>query len=244
MDSTRSGSSTVPPSFGPTERGALYRVIAARRDMRHFTRGASVEPAVLQRLLQAAHRAPSVGLMQPWRFVRVQSAQLRADIAALVETERQATAAALGERGSEFLRLKVEGVRECAELLVAVLAPDDGTVFGRRTLPQEMALCSLACAIENLWLASRAENLGMGWVSMFDPQSLGERLQLPAGARPMAVLCLGPVDAFYEGPMLEIEGWRHARPLSEMLYTDRWGETAVDADLEPENPNANRNATL
>lgn len=207
--------------FAPADRDALYRVIAARRDMRHFVPG-EVDPAVLRRLLQAAHQGPSVGLMQPWRFIRITEPALRRDIAALVDAERQATAEALGERGAEFMRLKVEGVRECAELLVAVLAPDDGTVFGRRTLPQEMALCSLACAVENLWLAARAENLGLGWVSLFEPAALGALLHLPPGARPMALLCLGPVARFYDEPMLQAEGWRQARPLDELLHTDRW----------------------
>ncbi|WP_028996764.1 5,6-dimethylbenzimidazole synthase [Azohydromonas australica] len=207
--------------FAPADRDALYRVIAARRDMRHFVPG-DVEPATLRRILQAAHQGPSVGLMQPWRFIRITEPALRRDIAALVDTERQATAEALGERGADFMRLKVEGVRECAELLVAVLAPDDGTVFGRRTLPQEMALCSLACAIENLWLAARAENLGLGWVSLFEPEALGALLHLPPGARPMALLCLGPVARFYDEPMLQAEGWRQARPLDELLHTDRW----------------------
>lgn len=209
--------------FDPADRDALYRVIAARRDMRHFVPG-EVDPATLRRLLQAAHQGPSVGLMQPWRFIRITEPALRRDIAALVDAERQATAEALGERGGEFMRLKVEGLRECAELLVAVLAPDDGTVFGRRTLPQEMALCSLACAIENLWLAARAENLGLGWVSLFEPAALGALLHLPPGARPMALLCLGPVARFYDEPMLQAEGWRQARPLDEFIHTDRWPE--------------------
>lgn len=207
--------------FDDSARDALYRVIAARRDMRHFVPG-TVEPAVLRRLLQAAHQGPSVGLMQPWRFIRIADAALRRDIAALVDRERRATAEALGERGAAFMQLKVEGVRECAELLVAVLAPDDGTVFGRRTLPQEMALCSLACAVENLWLAARAENLGLGWVSLFEPEALGALLHLPPGARPMALLCLGPVARFYDEPMLQAEGWRQARPLDDFVHTDRW----------------------
>ncbi len=207
--------------FDDIAREALYRVIAARRDMRHFVPGV-VEPAVLRRLLQAAHQGPSVGLMQPWRFIRIADPTLREDIATLVEAERRATAEALGERGTDFLRLKVEGVRECAELLVTVLAPDDGTVFGRRTLPQEMALCSLACAVENLWLAARVENLGLGWVSLFDPELLARLLHLPPGARPMALLCLGPVARFYDEPMLQAEGWRQGRPLEEFFHTDYW----------------------
>lgn len=206
--------------FTDAERDVFYRVLAARRDMRHFTPGASVDPVVLQRLLQAAHDAPSVGLMQPWHFVRVIDAGLRARIAEQVDAERLATAAALGERGGEFLQLKVEGVRDCAELIVAVLAPDDGTVFGRRTMPRDMALCSLACAVQNLWLAARVENLGLGWVSMFEPTALARVLDLPPDAQPMALLCLGPVPAFYDAPMLEQTGWRQARPLVDFMQVD------------------------
>lgn len=206
--------------FTDIDRDAFYRVLAARRDMRHFTPGASVDPTVLQRILQAAHAAPSVGLMQPWRFVRVLDVALRGRIAELVEAERVATATALGERGSEFLQLKVEGVRECAELIVAVLAPDDGTIFGRRTMPRDMALCSLACAVQNLWLAARVENLGLGWVSMFEPAALARVLGLPPEAQPMALLCVGPVPAFYDAPMLEQTGWRQARPLADFVHVD------------------------
>ncbi len=134
-----------------------------------------------------------------------------------------ATAQALGERGQEFMRLKVEGLRECAELLTVVLAPDDGTVFGRRTMPEEMALCSAACAIQNLWLAARAKNLGMGWVSLFDPARLAQLLKCPQGAKPIALLCLGPVAEFYSRPMLEQLNWRQGKPLEVMV--DGWSTT-------------------
>lgn len=208
--------------FSDDERSAVYRAIAERRDMRHF-RPDPVDPAVLQRLLEAAHRAPSVGLMQPWRFLRITDATLRQQIQALVEEERQRTASALHERAQEFLKLKVEGIRDCGELLVAALM--DGRehhVFGRRTLP-EMDLASVSCAIQNLWLAARAEGLGLGWVSIFEPHALAELLDMPAGSQPVAILCLGHVDAFYPAPMLELQGWTQARPLEDLLYTNRWG---------------------
>lgn len=208
-------------AFSPAERDAVYRAIRERRDMRHFS-GGVVEPELLERLLQAAHQAPNVGLMQPWRFIRIQKAELRERIAELVEQERQRTAEALGERGAQFMELKVEGIRECAELLVTALPEGrEQHVFGRRTLP-EMDLASLSCAIQNLWLAARAEGLGMGWVSLFDPQALGELLGLPSDARAVAILCLGPVQAFYERPMLVEQGWATERPLSELLFTDGW----------------------
>ena len=203
-------------AFDDAEREAVYRAIAERRDMRHFA-GGSVDEAVLRRLLEAAHAAPSVGLMQPWRFLRIVDGELRASIAALVAEERDRTAEQMGERAAEFLRLKVEGIADCAELLVVALGPNrEGHVFGRRTMPH-MDLASVACAIENLWLAARAENLGMGWVSMFEPADLAALLELPVGSEPVAVLCLGPVERFYDRPMLIEERWARARPLEELL---------------------------
>ncbi|BBH34859.1 5,6-dimethylbenzimidazole synthase [Pseudomonas sp. St290] len=209
-------------AFSQAERDAIYRAIAERRDMRHFT-GGTVEPALLRRLLEAAHQAPSVGLMQPWRFIRISDRALRGQIRQLVEQERVRTAEALGERSDEFMKLKVEGIDDCAEVLVAALMDDrERHIFGRRTLP-EMDLASLSCAIQNLWLASRAEGLGMGWVSLFEPQALADLLGLPAGAKPLAILCLGPVEGFYPAPMLALEGWAQPRPLNELLYENRWG---------------------
>jgi 5,6-dimethylbenzimidazole synthase len=214
-----------PYRYSEAERAAVYRVIAERRDMRHFKAGA-VDPATLQRILGAAHRAPSVGLMQPWRFVRVTDASLRNQICSLVENERLQTAAALGERQGEFLRLKVQGVLECAEVIVAALC--DGRerhIFGRRTLPG-MDLASVACAIQNLWLAARAEGLGMGWVSMFDPDALARMLSMPQGSLPVAILCIGHVEAFYPAPMLELTDWTRGRPLEELVFQNQWGSGA------------------
>lgn len=209
-------------AFSAAERAAVYRAIGERRDMRHFA-GGEIAPALLTRLLNAAHQAPSVGLMQPWRFIRISQRELRGRIQALVEQERARTAEALGERSDEFMKLKVEGINDCAEVLVAALMDDrERHIFGRRTLP-EMDMASLSCAIQNLWLAARAEGLGMGWVSLFEPQALADLLKLPAGAKPLAVLCLGPVKEFYPAPMLVLEGWAQARPLNELLYENYWG---------------------
>ncbi|MDP2748921.1 5,6-dimethylbenzimidazole synthase [Pseudomonas sp.] len=209
-------------AFSLEERAAVYRAIAERRDMRHFS-GGEVAPELLSRLLEAAHQAPSVGLMQPWRFIRITRPALREAIHGLVEEERLRTAEALGERSDEFMQLKVEGIRDCAELLVvALMEGREAHVFGRRTLP-EMDLASLACAIQNLWLAARAEGLGMGWVSLFEPQALADLLGMPAGSKPLAVLCLGPVTEFYEAPMLVQQGWAEPRPLSELLFENQWG---------------------
>lgn len=201
---------------------AVYRVIAERRDIRHFLPD-GIDPALLQRLLEAAHLGPSVGFMQPWRFIRITDRSRRDAIHALVEEERILTAQALHEREDEFMCLKVEGIRECGELLVAALMDDrERHVFGRRTLP-EMDLASVACAIQNMWLAARAEGIGMGWVSLFDAGKLAALLEMPAGAKPVAVICLGHVKEFYARPMLEQEGWAQRQSLDDLVFSDAWG---------------------
>jgi 5,6-dimethylbenzimidazole synthase len=210
--------------FNANDIETLYRVLAARRDMRHFLSD-PLDEALIARLLRAAHLAPSVGFMQPGRFIRVRDRTLRERIYALVESERVATAQALKEREDEFMRLKVEGVRECGELLIAALMPGrERFVFGRRTMP-EMDLASVACAIQNLWLAARVEGVGMGWVSLFDPEALRTLLRMPEGSRPVAVLCLGRVPAFYPRPMLEEQHWAQRCNLNDLVMTDYWTDT-------------------
>jgi 5,6-dimethylbenzimidazole synthase len=209
--------------FSAAECSAVYRAIFERRDMRHFA-GGRVEPEVMRRLLTAAHHAPSVGFMQPWRFLRVSDPALRQRLQVLVEQERVQTARALGEREDAFMRLKVEGMQDAAELWAVALADGrEAHVFGRRTLPQ-MDLASAACAIQNLWLAARAEGLGVGWVSLFDPLALAELLGMPAGAEPIALLCIGPVHAFYEEPMLQKERWAKRCALDDLLFENTWGQ--------------------
>lgn len=213
-------------AFSQIEIDAVYRAIYERRDMRHFVKG-DMPAEVLSRLLNAAHHAPSVGLMQPWRFIRITHQTIREAIYALVQAERLRTADAYGttentERMHEFLRLKVEGILECGELLVVTLCDKrDGHIFGRRTLP-EMDLASVSCAIQNMWLAARAEGFGMGWVSMFEPQALAQLLQMPSDAKPIAILCIGHVEAFYNAPMLVEERWATEKPLHEMLMENQW----------------------
>ncbi len=216
---------TTPEShaFSAAEQQAVYRAIYERRDMRHFS-GGVVADDVLQRLLSAAHHAPSVGFMQPWRFVRVRSQLLRPELHALVEQERVLTASALAEREDEFMKLKVQGVLDAAEVLVVAMPPGrEQHIFGRRTLP-EMDLASAACAIQNLWLAARAEGLGMGWVSMFCPQQVAALLGMPEGSQPIAILCLGPVKDFYDQPMLQAEKWAQRAALADMVFEDSWGQ--------------------
>lgn len=207
--------------FDNDERTAIYKVMAERRDMRHFN-GDFLPELILKRILAAAHLAPSVGLMQPWRFIRITEQSLKNSIFDAVNDEREITAKALAERQQEFLQLKVEGVLQCSELVVAAL-PDgrDEHVFGRRTLP-EMDVASIACAIQNMWLAARAENIGLGWVSIFDPEVLRKLLQMPEDSLPVAVLCIGAVDEFYEKPMLVLENWAQEQPLESFVSENCW----------------------
>jgi 5,6-dimethylbenzimidazole synthase len=212
--------------YNDDEIATVYRVISERRDMRHFL-PTPVAPEILAKILQAAHHAPSVGLMQPWRFIRIIDITTRTSIHQLVDTERLKTSQAIGEyentaRMAEFLRLKVEGVLDCGELLVVALCGKrEQQVFGRRTLP-EMDLASVSCAIQNMWLAARAEGLGMGWVSIFDPVELAHLLNIPNDAKPIAILCLGHVNSFYKEPMLVETGWKTAKPLADMVMENHW----------------------
>ncbi len=207
--------------YSEAEIAAVYRAIYERRDIRHFS-PQPIDPEVLSRLLDAAHHAPSVGFMQPWRFVHISCQQLRQQIHNLVEQERIRTAKALGEREDEFMKLKVEGILDCAEVWVAALCEQrEQHIFGRRTLP-EMDLASLSCAIQNMWLAARAEGIGLGWVSMFEPEALKSTLAMPQDSQPLAILCLGHVQQFYDKPMLEQELWADRKNLHTLLFENTW----------------------
>lgn len=211
----------TPHAYTDSERAAVYRAIYERRDMRHFLPDA-LAPEVLIRLLNAAHHAPSVGFMQPWRFIRITRPELRTALHALVEQERIATARALAAREEEFMKLKVEGVLECGEVLVAALCDQrEQHIFGRRTLP-EMDVASLACALQNMWLAARAEGIGMGWVSLFEVAALKTLLNMPEGSHPLAIVCLGHVPEFYDQPMLARQQWAERRVLDDLIFENSW----------------------
>ncbi|MEM6795733.1 MAG: 5,6-dimethylbenzimidazole synthase [Acidobacteriota bacterium] len=218
--------------FSRSDREAVYRAIAERRDMRHFS-PEPVDPEALTRLLQAAHHAPSVGYMQPWRFIRITEPRLRERMHGLVETERVKTSKALGQREDEFMRLKVEGILDCGEVLVVSLMPHrEQHIFGRRTMP-EMDLASTSCAIQNMWLAARAEGLGMGWVSLFAPERLAELLEMPPGSQPIAILCIGHVREFYPEPMLAQEDWAQKESLEDLVFDNVWGgASALDVSAD------------
>jgi len=211
-------------SYQESEKQAVYKVIKERRDMRHFS-PKPLEDGLLLRLLTVANQAPSVGLMQPWRFIRITDNELKSSIKKIVETERNITAELLEQRKSDFLKLKVEGISECAELIIVALPEGrEKHLFGRRTMP-DMDLASVACAIQNMWLAARAEGIGLGWVSLFDPIQLANLLNMPADSRPIAILCIGHVESFYEKPMLIEQNWAQAEQVDTFLFENRWPET-------------------
>jgi len=207
--------------YADADIAALERAIRERRDIRHFVPG-SLPEGLLGRLVEVAHLGPSVGYMQPTRFVRVAQQERREALWRIVEAERHATGAALSSRNDEFMTLKIEGIREAAEVLVVALMPErEDRIFGRRTLP-EMDVASAACAIQNMWLLARAEGIGLGWVSFFDPAAVAQLLEMPDGARPIAILCIGPVAEFPPQPLLESKGWGKRLPLAEVLFEERW----------------------
>jgi nicotinate-nucleotide--dimethylbenzimidazole phosphoribosyltransferase len=214
-------------------REGLARVIADRRDVRRF-RPDPVEDALVASLLHAAHRAPSVGLSQPWRFVVVRRTETRARVRALAERERARQAPRFGARARAFLDQKVEGILEApVGVCVCCVPPPAGTeVLGRATIPAT-DLYSTACAIQNLWLTARAEGLGVGWVSFYRPAELRAVLEIPDDVEPVAWLCVGWPDERPVRPGLERAGWAARRPLEEVVHHERWPATGVAAEPAP-----------
>ena len=230
-DATSAAERAVDPAgwaFPATDRASFYGVVGARRDIRRY-RPDPVPDEVLTRVLSAGHQAPSVGHSQPWRFVVVQDAALRERAAWMADQERLAQAAQLApESARALLDLQLEGIREAP--LGVVVCCDRRTpaagVLGRATFP-DADLWSCACAIQNLWLAARAEGLGMGWVTLFQPDRLADLLGLPDGVVTLGWLCLGWPDERPPAPGLERAGWSQRQPLEQVVLTDRWSETAA-----------------
>lgn len=204
---------------------ALYDVIERRRDVRAEFSSEPMPDGSLDRVLGAAHAAPSVGLSQPWDFVLVRDPGTRDRFHAHVEAERTTYAASLpAERRATFDRIRIEGIREAALGVVVTYDPARGgpQVLGRHAI-DDAGLYSTCLAIQNLWLAATAEGLGLGWVSFYREEFLADLVGLPAGIRPIAWLCLGPVTRMQETPDLERHGWRRRRPLSDAVHHETWG---------------------
>ena len=202
----------------------LYDVIHRRRDVRGQFTGAPVAAEVLDRILTAAHAAPSVGLSQPWDFILVGDRELRAAFHRHVQQERDVFAAGLtGEAADRFSRIKIDGVLESSMSIVVTYDPDRGSpsVLGRHAIA-DAGLYSVCLAIQNLWLAATAEELGLGWVSFYREPFLRQLLHIPDHIRPVAWLCLGPVTHLEKTPDLERHGWRQRRQVQAAVHHDRW----------------------
>jgi 5,6-dimethylbenzimidazole synthase len=214
--------------FSAEERAAVYRAIQTRRDVRRdFLPGPIPEP-VLWRMLDAAHHAPSVGLMQPWNFLLVTAPAQKARIKAIFErANAEAIAMFPPERRKAYAALKLEGILQAPMgICVTCDASRAGAVALGATHMAGMAEFSTVCAIQNLWLAGRAEGVGVGWVSILDEEALKEVLGIPAQLRVIAYLCAGRVEQTMATPELEQRGWRQRLPLEQLVYRDRWGEPA------------------
>lgn len=214
------------------DRRGLYRAILGRRDVRGQFLPDPVAPDVLARILVAAHHAPSVGFMQPWSFVLVRSAEQRARVkAAFDRANAEAALMFEGERADKYRALKLEGILDAPVNLCVTCDRDRAgpVVLGRTHMP-EMDLYSTVCAVENLWLAARAEGLGVGWVSIIDPGALRAILGLPERVVPVAYLCLGKVSHFLAQPELQDRGWRRRLPLEDLVAFDGWDGAAGSED--------------
>jgi 5,6-dimethylbenzimidazole synthase len=221
---------TKSMGFNDSERRGVYRAIRERRDVR---RGFLAEPLpddVLYRLLQAAHSAPSVGLMQPWRFIVIRDTGIRQAVHRIfVDANAEALATYEGEQQQNYSSMKLEGILEAPQNLCIVCDSNSnqGHRLGRHTMP-ETAIYSAVCAVQNLWLAARAEGIGVGWVSILKPDLLRSTLNIPREITPVAYLCLGYVDEFANEPDLERFGWERRAPLENVLSFDRydpnWGK--------------------
>jgi len=215
------------------EREGVYRAILTRRDTRGEFLPDPIPDAVLSRLLIAAHHAPSVGFMQPWSFLIVRDPAQRARVHACFETAHAEAALMFPEDKRPVYRsLKLEGILEAPVNLCITCDRDRaGPVVIGRTHIRAMDLFSTVCAVENLWLAARAEGLGVGWVSIFDNDAVRQVLGIPETIVPVAYLCLGRVRGYHRQPELEAAGWRPRLALDALIHHDHWGRQSPDDDL-------------
>lgn len=216
--------------FSPEEKQGLYRAIFERRDVRSQFRPDPIPQALLRRVLSAAHHAPSVGFMQPWDFIVVDDLAVRTAVKQMFTRENDRAAANYtGERATLYRSMKLEGILESPLNLCVTCDRSRGGphVLGRNTII-ETDLFSVCLAVQNLWLAARAEGLGVGWVSILAPEELARLLALPEYVHPVAYLCLGYVQEFLPMPELQQKGWRERMQLESLLHHNRWGTTLPD----------------
>ncbi|MGH3302441.1 MAG: 5,6-dimethylbenzimidazole synthase, partial [Streptosporangiaceae bacterium] len=226
------GGSGLPPdehAFPPSQRDAVYRVLRERRDVRRDFRPDPVPAEILERVLAAAHLAPSVGFSQPWDFIVITDPDRRARIRGLAEQSRRDFAASLpAARARAFDRLKTEAILQAPVNIVVTCDPTRGGrhTLGRHAQPQTAAYSSVL-AVANLWLAARAEGLGVGWVSFFDERELAAELDLPSHVQISAYLCVGYVARFAPEPELELTGWARRRPLGWAVHAEEYGRRGL-----------------
>jgi len=218
--------------FSAAERSAVYRAFRERRDVRTGYLPQPIDDATLYRLLTAAHQAPSVGFMQPWRFIVVRNEGLRRAVHGIFQrANTDAAARYAGDQRKLYSRLKLEGLLEAPQHL-CVLCDDEserGHYLGRNSMP-ETSVYSVVCAIQNLWLAARTEGIGVGWVSILDPLAIKELLRIPTGAQLIAYLCLGYVREFSDMPDLERDGWEQRAKLAPLVRADYFDQPYTAAD--------------
>lgn len=219
--------------FSDEQRKGLYRAIHERRDVRSQFRSDPIAPDVLARLLEAAHHAPSVGFMQPWDFLIIDRLDVKRAVKALYDdANAEAAKNYSGDRAAQYRRLKLEGIVESPINLCITCDRHRGGphVLGRNTM-LDADLFSTCLAVQNLWLAARAEGIGVGWVSIVDPAQLADVLRLPAQVYPLAYLCLGYVSEFLPQPELEMTGWRSRLPIEQLLHRNTWDDHGTDDAL-------------
>ncbi|OKP71402.1 5,6-dimethylbenzimidazole synthase [Ensifer adhaerens] len=218
-------------AFSLPEREAVYRAIETRRDVRDEFLPAPLPEDLIGRLLAAAHSAPSVGFMQPWNFVLVRAEETRERVwQAFRRANDEAALMFEAEQQAKYRALKLEGIRK-APLSICVTCDrtrGGAVVLGRTHNPQ-MDVYSTVCAVQNLWLAARAEGVGVGWVSIFHEAEIKAILGIPDHIEIVAWLCLGYVDRLYQQPELAVKGWRQRLPLDELVFEDGWGRSKEKA---------------
>jgi len=209
--------------FSDADRAAVYRAIRLRRDVRGQFRPDPIDPATMRRLLQAAHEAPSVGLSQPWNFILIRARETRQMLHAAFLTANAEAASRFPDRRALYSSLKLEGILESPlNLCITCDRNRGGSQILGRTHDPATDLYSTACAVQNLWLAARAEGIGVGWVSIFRPDDLRRILKLPDHVVPVAYLCLGHVTELYREPELQAKGWGQRLPLDDLIFEDCW----------------------
>lgn len=216
-------------AFSCDERDAVYRAIMTRRDVRDQFRPDPVPEHVLTRLLTAAHNAPSVGFMQPWNFIVVEEAGVRQRVwEAFDKANREAMEMFEGERRETYRSLKLEGIRKAPLSVCVTCDPTRGgdVVLGRTHNPK-MDSYSTVCAVQNFWLAARAEGIGVGWVSIFHEAEVKAILSIPEHVSIVAWLCVGYVDQLYTEPELAVKGWRQRLPLDQLVFRNGWGRRTL-----------------